>query len=100
VVTSKWIYKIKHAPNGSVETLKARFVACGFSHKEGIDYDDIFSLVSRYISIRIVISLATVFGWKLHQMDVKTSFINDEVEKEVYIEQPEGFMIHGKEYHV
>jgi hypothetical protein len=100
VVTSKWIYKIKHAEDGSVEKFKARFVARGFSQKEGIDYDEIFAPVARYTSIRIIISLALVFDWKLHQMDVKTAFLNGEVEQEVYIEQPEGFVIHGKESHV
>jgi hypothetical protein len=100
IVTSKWIYKIKHATNGSVEKFKARFVAHGFSQKEGIDYDEILSHVVRYTSIRVIISLASVFNWKLHQMDVKTTFLNGEVEQEVYIEQPEGFVIHGKESHV
>jgi hypothetical protein len=100
IVTSKWIYKIKHAANGSVEKFKARFVARGFSQKEGIDYDEIFAPVARYTSIKIIISLALVFNWKLHQMDVKTTFLNSEVEQEVYIEQLEGFVIHGKESHV
>jgi hypothetical protein len=100
VVTSKWLYKIKHAADGSVEKFKARFVARGFSQKEGIDYDEIFAPVARYTSSRIIISLAAFFGCKLHQMDVKTTFLNAEVEQEVYIEQPEGFMIHGKESHV
>jgi hypothetical protein len=62
---SKWIYKIKHRTDGSVEKYKARFVARGFSQKEGIDYDEIFAPVARYISIKIIISLAAVFGWKL-----------------------------------
>jgi hypothetical protein len=57
VVTSKWIYKIKHATDGSVEKFKARFVARGFSQKEGIDYDEIFAPVARYTSIRIIILL-------------------------------------------
>jgi hypothetical protein len=100
VVTSKWIYKIKHAPDGNIERYKARFVARGFSQKEGIDYDEIFAPIARYSSIRIIISLAAVFGWKLHQMDVKTTFLNGEVEEEVYIEQPEGFIIHNKISHV
>jgi hypothetical protein len=100
VVTSKWIYKIKHATDGSIEKYKARFVAPGFSQKEGIDYDEIFAPVARYTSIIIIISPATVFGWKLHQMDVKTAFLNGEVEQEVYIEQPEGFVIHDKRSHV
>jgi hypothetical protein len=75
-------------------------VARGFSQKEGFDYDEIFAPVARYTSIRIIISLAAVFGWKLHQMDVKTAFLNSEVEQEVYIKQLEGFVIHGKESHV
>jgi hypothetical protein len=63
-------------------------------------YDEIFALVARYTSIRIIISLVLVFNWKLHQMDVKTAFLNGEVEQELYIEQPEGFVIDGKESHV
>jgi hypothetical protein len=100
VVTSKWIYKIKHAADGNIEKYKARFVARGFSQKERIDYDEIFAPVVRYTSIRIIISLAAVFGWKIHQMDVKIAFLNCEVEQEVCIEQPKGFTIHEKEYHV
>ena len=88
VVTSKWIYKIKDATNGSLEKYKARFVACGVSQKEGIDYEETFSPVVRYTSIRAIMELATKLGWKLHQMDVKTAFLNDVVEEEVYAEQP------------
>jgi hypothetical protein len=80
VVSSKWVYKIKHAADGSVEKFKARFVARGFSQKEGIDYDDTFAPVARYTSIRVIIALASVLGWKLHQMDVKTVFLNGKVE--------------------
>jgi uncharacterized protein (DUF1330 family) len=66
VVTSKWVYKIKHAADGSVDKYKARFVARGFSQKEGEDYDETFSLVARYTSIRAIISLAASMGWSLH----------------------------------
>jgi hypothetical protein len=100
VVSSKWIYKIKHAADGSIEKYKARFVARGFSQKEGIDYDEIFAPVARYTSIRSVISLASVLGWKLHQMDVKTTFLNGKIEHEVFVEQPEGFVMHSKVSHV
>jgi hypothetical protein len=100
VFTSKWLFKIKHAIDGSIEKYKARFVARGFSQKEGIDYDETFAFVARYTSIRTIISLASILGWKLHQMDVKTRFLNGQVEEEVYIEQPEGFVIHRKESHV
>jgi hypothetical protein len=100
VVTSKWIYKVKHAADGNVEKFKARLVARGFSEKEGIDYDQIFSPISRYTSIRIIISLALVLNWELHQNDIKTVFLNGEVEEEVYIKKSVGFVIHGNESHV
>jgi hypothetical protein len=70
-VTSKWIYKIKHATNDSTEKYKARFVARGFSQKEGEDYDEMFSPVAKYTSIRSIIAIASAMGWKLHQMDVE-----------------------------
>ena len=94
VVTSKWIYKIKHAADGSVEKYKARFVARGFSQVEGINYEETFAPVARYTSIHTIIDLAASMDWKLHQMDVKTTFINGEIEEEVYNEQPDGFVIH------
>ena len=100
VVTSKWIYKIKHAAYGSIEKYKARFVARGFSQKEGIDYEETFASVARYTSIRSVLSLAAVMKWKIHQMDVKTAFLNGVVEEEVYVEQPLGFETHDRESHV
>jgi len=99
-VTTKWIYKIKHVAYKSIDKYKARFVSRGFSQKEGIDYDESFAPVARYTSIRSIISLASVMGWNLHQMDVKTTFLNGVIENEVYIEQPEGFVVHGKKSHV
>ena len=86
VVTSKWIYKIKHAANGSIEKYKSRFVPWGFSQKEGIEYEETFAPIARYTSIRSVLSLATVMKWKIHQMDVKTAFFNGVMEEEVYVE--------------
>jgi hypothetical protein len=66
VVTSKWVYKIKHAANESVDKYKERFVARGFSQNEGEDYDETFSPVARYTSIRAIISLAASMGWNIH----------------------------------
>jgi hypothetical protein len=80
VVSSKWIYKIKHTVDGSVENFKARFVVRGFTQKKGIDYEETFSPVARYTSIRAIISLYFVLGWKLHQMDVKTTLLNGNIE--------------------
>jgi hypothetical protein len=100
VVTSKWIYKINHAVDGSDEKYKAIFVAKGFSQVEGIDYEETFASVARYTSIRTIIAVGKSMGWKLHQMDVKKSFLNGEIEGEVYIEKSEGFMIHDEKSHV
>jgi hypothetical protein len=100
VVTSKWIYKIKHTTDGSIKKHKASFVARGFSQVEGIDYEETFALVARYTFIRMIIALAASMGWKLHQMDVKTTFLNGEIGEEIYIEQPDGLVIHEKESHV
>jgi hypothetical protein len=66
VVSSKWLFKIKHAADGSIEKYKAIFVARGFSQKEGIDYEETFALVSRYTSIITIITLAAKMKWKLH----------------------------------
>jgi hypothetical protein len=75
VVSSKWLYKIKHVVDGSIEKHKERFVARGFSQKEGTDYEEMFAPVSRHTSIRTIIALAANMKWKLHQMDVKTTFL-------------------------
>ena len=88
VVTSRWLYKIKHVAAGTIEKFKARFVARGFSQVEGVDYEDTFAPVARYTSIRSIISIAAKMGWKIHQIDVKTSFLNGFIQEEVYIEQP------------
>jgi hypothetical protein len=80
VVSSKRLYKIKHVFDGSIEKHKARFVAHGFSQEEGIDYKETFSPVARYTSIRTIIALAVKMKWKLHQMYVKTTFLNGVIE--------------------
>jgi hypothetical protein len=100
LVTSKWIYKIKHAVDGSVEKYKSRFVGSGFSHVEGIDYVETFAPISRYTSIHTIIALVASMGWKRHQMDVNKTFLNGEIEENIYIKQTEGFMVHDEKYHV
>ena len=66
VVTLKWIYKIKHSVDGSIDKYKARFIARGFSQKEGIEYEDTFAPVARCTSIRTILALAAVMKWKIH----------------------------------
>ena len=80
VVSSKWIFKTKHAADGSIEKHKARFVARGFSQKEGIDHEETFAPIARYTSIRTILALATKMKWKVHQMDVKTT-LNSVIEE-------------------
>jgi hypothetical protein len=65
VVSSRWLYKIKHAANGSIEKLKKRFVVRGFSQRKGVDYEERFAPVARYTSIRAVMSLVSFMGWKI-----------------------------------
>jgi hypothetical protein len=100
MVSSKFIYKIKHATIGSVEKFKVIFVVIGFTQKEGIDYEETFSPIYRYTSIQTIIALALVLGWKPHQMDVKTKFLNGKNEHEVFFEQLDGFVLHNKRAHV
>ena len=100
VVSLKWIYKIKHTAYGSIEKYKARFVARGFSQKEGIDYEETFAPVARYTSIRTIMALASMMKWDFHQMDVKTTFLNGVIKQEVYIEQPQGFEVEDRATHV
>ena len=80
VVSSQWLYNVKQAADGSVEKHKARFVSCGFSQVEGIDYDETFGPVARYSSIRSMLALLAQMGWKIRQMDVKTTFLNGKIE--------------------
>ena len=100
VVTSKWLYKIKHGADGSAEKFKARFVARGFSQKEGIDYDEIFAPVARYTSIRSIISLVASQGWSLHHMDVNTTLLHGSIKEYFYVEQPLGFEVRDRDSHV
>jgi len=85
VVSSRSLYKVNQVIDGSVEKNKARFIACGFSPVEGIDYDENFSPIARYSSIRSMLALLAQMGWKIHQMDVKTTFLNRKIKEEVYI---------------
>ena len=91
-ISSKWVFKLKTGADGLVERHKARLVAQGFSQTFGFDCDETFCPIVRFESVRTVIALAVQNGLKLHQMNVTTAFLNGELEEEVYMRQPEGFV--------
>ncbi|GKA61804.1 zinc finger, CCHC-type containing protein [Tanacetum coccineum] len=93
----KWIFKRKMKVDGTVEKFKARLVIQGFKQKSGIDYFDTYALVARISTIRLLIALASIHSLIIHQMDVKTAFLNGELEEEVYMNQPLGFILTGNE---
>ena len=96
-IGSKWIFKQKRDSDGNVERFKARLVAQGYNQTHGVDYDETFSPVVRFESIRAVIALAAKNGIQLQQMDVKTAFLNGELLETIYMKQPEGFAKKGEE---
>ncbi|XP_077217880.1 uncharacterized protein LOC143852382 [Tasmannia lanceolata] len=87
----KWIFKRKKAPDGKVETHKARLVANGYSQKAGIDYDETFSQVAMLKSITILLAISTHHDYEIWQMEVKTAFLNGNIQEDIYMIQPEGF---------
>ena len=94
----KWLFKPKMNADGSIEKLKARLVAKGYSQQEGIDFDDTFAPVAKLNTIRMLISLATKCNWELHQLDVKSAFLNGDLKEEIYLVQPEGYVKQGQEH--
>jgi hypothetical protein len=97
-VGCKWVYKIKRDSRGNIEKYKARLVAKGYTQIEGEDYNETLSPVSCKDSFRIIMALVAHFDLELHQMDVKTTFLNGDLEENVYMKQPKGFVVNGKEH--
>ena len=97
-LTAKWIYKKKEGIPGVEDARwKARLVVRGCNQKEGIDYNEVFSPVVRHTSIRVLLAFVALFDLELEQLDVKTAFLHGELEEEIYMRQPEGFVVPGKE---
>ena len=92
---SKWIFKRKMKVDGSIDKFKARLVIQGFRQKEGIDFFDTYAPVARISTIRLLLALAAIHNLVIHQMDVKTAFLNGELDEEIYMKQPEVFVFPG-----
>ena len=97
-VGCKWIYKKKRGADGKVETYKARLVAKGYTQNEGIDYEETFSPVAMLKSIRILLSIAAHLDYEIWQMDVKTAFLNGNLDERIYMMQPDGSIAKGQEH--
>lgn len=94
-IGSKLIFKTKKDSEGKFQRFKARIMAKGFTQKEGIDFNEFFSPISTKDSFRIIMAHVAHFDLELRQMDVKATFLNGDLNEEVYVQQPEGFMTSG-----
>jgi hypothetical protein len=92
VLVPKWVFKVKYNPDGSLERCKARVVVKGFMQQEGIDFFDVFAPTSKHVTMRVLLALAAYDDMFIEHLDVKTAFLNGELEETIYMQQPDGYV--------
>ena len=97
VIGVKWVFRTKLNADGSINKHKARLVVKGYAQIFGVDFFDTFAPVARQDTIRMLLAIAAQKGWKISHLDVKSAFLNGLLEEEIYVEQPEGFVVKGHE---
>ena len=100
IIGTKWVFRNKLDESGLIIRNKARLVAKGYNQEEGIDYEETYAPVARLEAIRLLLAFASSMNFKLQQMDVKSAFLNDYIQEEVYVNQPPGFENHKFPNHV
>jgi len=97
---NRWIYRVKYGSNSTSLRYKAKLMVKSYSQRKGVDFNEIFSPVVKMSSIRIVLSLASTLDLEVEKMDVKIDFLHGDLEEEIYMKQPDGFHVEGKEDYV
>ena len=92
----RWVFPLKYRPDESVDRYKARLVAKSYTQTYGIDYFETFSPITRMNSIKILFSIAVNLPWLLFQLDVKSAFLYVDLQEEMYMEQPPGYVAQGE----
>lgn len=100
VIGLKWVYRTKYNAGGSIQKHKARLVAKEYGQQQGVHFDETFSSVAHFKMVRTLLALAAQLSWPVYQFDVNSAFLNGDLEKEVYVAQPKGFVMSGQEIKV
>jgi hypothetical protein len=89
----RWVFAIKTAADGTITRYKARYVAKGFTQKEGIDFKKTFAPTATFMSMRLVLTLAAAYKWPVHLFDFVAAYLNSDIDEEIWIKPPEGLNI-------
>jgi hypothetical protein len=89
----KWVFKVKKDHEGNIIKHKVALVAKGYTQRQGVNFDEVFAHVARIETVRVLLALAAQGGWEVHHMDVKSAFLNGDITKTIYVQQPCGFSV-------